>query len=668
MTPQEVGLLLRQNGRDASPSHAGDSSEASDVARPKRTELLAGVLGTCEHLRSTDSEQLDLVAEKLADGSRDVSWRLPYGDSGILDFFIALLSQGPLGPKLHIHALRLIGNSCADTDENRARVVDKEQLLAIIPHLKNESLIPFHIPVIYNILVDYDPAQILASKSGFSKELVTILSLPNISEYAVFVPYICKILALLVSQQGEPAVADPDTVGVLLGLAAQPVAKADVECFISLLGVAVAYLACEDFQTRLVSDNQVPLFLDAFHHLHAGLDIKDVGDDDLIAQIKKLRSSLLSTLADISGHDSFIKTYPLSDIVPQSLVVWARSNNPFLQAAACLALGNISRSDEASLALVESCKVHEPLVKLLADPAVTDGQLLHAACSFLKNLAIPPRNKPRLGDLLRLPCVPRLYSLDTTPQVQFAAVSLTRLLLLNCPPNARELCTPVELTAPHTGVGDIISLFGRSDAESTKLEAARCVAGICRILHSTPISEVLTQSYSTTGAFETMSDEDRRTDFYRRHPVHDALRFLITQDKWPSLRSEAWFILALMSRSKDGARIVLSILKDRVADGTLIETVTGQKPESMQTGTGSDHVSGHAADLTGTLPLETQQTDPKQRAPPLSKADGENALVLCTELLKVAESEMTPERSAMLQDLIKQGTRRIAANQAIADP
>lgn len=49
----------------------------------------------------------------------------------------------------------MTGNSCADTDANRARVVEGKHLVAIVHRLQDESLIPFTIPVLYNILVDY---------------------------------------------------------------------------------------------------------------------------------------------------------------------------------------------------------------------------------------------------------------------------------------------------------------------------------------------------------------------------------------------------------------------------------------------------------------------------------------------------------------------------------
>lgn len=42
-------------------------------------------------------------------------WRVPLGDSGILKFFLQVLSTHELQTDLKIQILRLIGNSCADT-------------------------------------------------------------------------------------------------------------------------------------------------------------------------------------------------------------------------------------------------------------------------------------------------------------------------------------------------------------------------------------------------------------------------------------------------------------------------------------------------------------------------------------------------------------------------
>jgi hypothetical protein len=138
----------------------------------RRTDRLRGVLPALAQLWWSDSDETDLVAEKLGDGSRDrklcsfrntvhhssfvapshvlflwstkasncspvllsittlfyhtyplhlksdkllAKWRIPLGDSGVLDFFLDILKGHDLRYTLKIHVLRLIGNSCADT-------------------------------------------------------------------------------------------------------------------------------------------------------------------------------------------------------------------------------------------------------------------------------------------------------------------------------------------------------------------------------------------------------------------------------------------------------------------------------------------------------------------------------------------------------------------------
>ena len=500
--------------------------------------------------------------------------------------------------------------------------------------------------------------------------------MPNIAEYAAFIPFICKILALLVSQEGEPARADQDTVGVLLSLASRDSAKEEAEDFIALAGVAAAYLADEGFQTSMIERNQVKLLLDAFHQAQAGFSTTDIDDEDTAAQLKQLRVTLLTCIADVSGNDKFAQKNSLSGEVAQLFVAWLQVENPSLQSAACLALGNLSRSDEASLSLVQSLKAHAPLIRALQDSNVTDSQFLHASLSFLKNLVIPAQNKHLLEGLLHAQGLPRIYSLDTLPQIQFAAISLTRLLLVNCPSNARIACLPSDLDAStptergQTIVGDIVSLFGRSDAEPTKLEAARCIASICRMLHSATVAEILSPGPAAGLKDLAIADqgnsqtEAKRSEFYAAHPVEDCLKFLVTQDKWPSLRSEAWFVFALMSRSPDGARLILRVLEVQAAGDALREAITGNKPvtkeevasEPLQL-EGASQPPQEMTSASSSLQLEPQQVDPKQKES-MGRVDRENVLILCTELNK--GNALDSAKRSWLQTLIQDGTRKLA--------
>ncbi|KAI9900510.1 hypothetical protein N3K66_004772 [Trichothecium roseum] len=689
MDPEAVEDLLTRQGSGVTPDEYDDLNETDEVIE-ERTKALDRVLATCRALwdngsENAKTEELAVVAQKLGDGSRDVGWRIPFGASGIFGFFLGVIGVEDLDQGLYLHALRLVGNSCADTDENRARMVENDRMQAVVRRMSDESLVPVCIPVLYNSIVDYEPAQLYASQIQLSKSLVELLSKPSITEYAPIVNYFCKILALLISQDGEASRASPSTVQVLLDLASQEPFKDDVEDFTSLVSVAAAYLGSEPFQTDIVTKDGLHLFLSIYHHVHTGFG--DVDDPGAEAALKQLRAGLLNSLADISGHDAFPAHHPLESSVPQTLLAWLKGANPALRTAACIAVGNLSRSDQASTDLVQKYSAHEPLIAVVADPATSDQQILHAVLSFLKNLAIPAANKPLLGGLLDPTCLPRMYALDTSPQVQFSAVSLTRLLITNCPENARRICKTSAGSGGGDGDGDdatiadsIVSLFSRSDAEPTRMESARSILALCRALHSGSPEVVLqdwdtdssttTTTTSTSSSSSASSYEEKRGAFYQKHAFSKPLSFLVAQEKWPTMRSEALFVLALMCRSKDGSKVVLSILDEDDGNNmkVITELVTGQKATETETAAAEQIEAGHEENqqdgssvddvtaLTTKLQLEPQQVDPRQQAT-MSKVDRENCLVLVTELLRHRggdrDGDMPEARRALLRELVK---------------
>ncbi|KAM0351931.1 hypothetical protein ACHAPU_002447 [Fusarium lateritium] len=650
VTPQDIIVLLQQEGSGVSPEAYDTTNETQDAVS-KRTKLLSPILET---LKSQDPASLEAVAKALGDGSRDVAWRIPYGDSGILEFFLDILaSDEQQSHGVKVQALRITGNSCADTDQNRARVVEGKYIVSFINHLQDKSLVPYLIPVLYNVLVDYEPAQRLASESRLSSHLVALLQSPNVSDFSPLVTYFCKILALLVTQDGEVALADPQTASVLLRLAASPDHSSDIEDFLALVSTAASYLANDSFQERLLTSKQADVFVKVYYIALTQFD-SELDDEETAKELGQLCTSLLTTLADLTGNDAFPAHYPLESSVPQSLLGWLKEPHVILQSAACLALGNLSRSDQASTAFVQKYQAHLPLIALLSNPEVAEAQLLHAALSFLKNLAIPAQNKPLLGDLLEPAAIPRILTIDTLPQVQFSAVSLLRLLLVNSADNVRQVTMPRTVEAEgssskHTTVHDVISLFERSDTEPTRLEAARSVATVCRVLHTTAVDEVL------SGWNSENEETQSRELFYAGHDFSQVLSFLITQEKWPVLRSEAWFVFALMSRSKDGAQVVAQVLTVSGALDALSFAVVGKATSDSQTPQIEAGLPEVPPAIPEELALEPQQIDPKQQAN-MAKVDRENCLVLCTEVVKNSET-LDAEQVSQLQSLIKQGTK-----------
>jgi hypothetical protein len=96
-------------------SQTTEDGAVTEQEKDFRAEQLKDVLGYIKQNKASGSDELDFIAEKLGNGARDASWRLPLAESGILEFFLSILPEDGLRQRLRIQTLRVIGNSCADT-------------------------------------------------------------------------------------------------------------------------------------------------------------------------------------------------------------------------------------------------------------------------------------------------------------------------------------------------------------------------------------------------------------------------------------------------------------------------------------------------------------------------------------------------------------------------
>lgn len=762
MTPAEIRQLFATAGPVSlaqddvvSPEAMSELLAAEDA---RRTAALQQVLVSVRQYWLAGSPNVDSIAEILGDSSRDASWRAPIGNSGLLDFFLGILAVDGLRQSLKIHTLRTIGNSCADEDSNRARVVASNSLGRIVSLLQDDSVLAFVIPVLYNICVDYEPAQLQACQAQLSRSLIGIVSGPRLVQCRAFLNIICKIFGLLVAQEPEVKLADPATPTYLLQLAVNPESALDIEEFCILVSVALAYLAQEPFQEELIRQDGAQALLTSFSDSCTKYDVAQMDPEDA-EEYKALGNGFMSAIADVVALPSFLDKYPLNSRPVLTMQSWVSNSysNVNLRTTGCIALGNLARSDESSTYFVQDVKIHAPLINFLSktygprplspDTASIEAppspHLVYAIISFLKNLAIPAANKPILGTLLEQPnpVLPRMWSAtDTQPQVQFAAVSLTRLLILNCSANVRRICCPLSpdpASPAHdkSNLNVLMSLFKRTDAEHTKMEAARAVAAICRVFHMTPdIESVLPEDWDLTevssvysGATKastssepspnapsvsTSSDKEssstpatdgpqgatrnRRARFYSVHvDIADCFTYLITQTRFPALRSEIWFVAAVMSRSTDGAQLVMRCLQPFEACRALVEAVSGRdlieghrlpggasllsedelltmtdstgapvslpsQDAALQTiDTSAATTPSSAGGITvgngiDGLGLEPQQADPAQLAS-MARIDRENGLVLIAEIMRNYAHFLPPFRRGVFEQLLQTG-------------
>ncbi|ORY61666.1 uncharacterized protein BCR38DRAFT_347215 [Pseudomassariella vexata] len=694
MTPSEVEALFESTRQ---PSIGTFEDEDGNIVltqeeKSRRVEKLREVLTSVQQLVAAGSEELDLIAQRIGDGSRDVLWRVPLGESGLLEFFVGLIGSTELRQALAIHTLRIIGNSCADTDENRARVVASNCLPAIVNMLNDDSILAFVIPVLFNICVDYEPAQVAAYKAGLNPELVSLISSPRLANAQSFMNYICKLLGLIASQEPEANLVHTGTPFILLTLATSPQSLADLEDFLGQLSVGLTYLSNPQFQDAFLNTPQsIPLFLHAFSKACVNFDITEA-DESEATQLKNVQSVFTQALADLSANPIFAASCPIGGPEVQTMQCWISTPCVQLQSAACLALGNIARSDDACITLVQTYSIHKPLVAIIADDSNTDAQLLHSTLSFLKNLAIPVSNKPHLGEagLLNANLLPRIWGLDTQIQVQFASVSLTRLLLVLCSANVQRMCAPLsdDPNSPaheRTLLHQLMSLFLRSDQEPTKTEAARAVLAVLRVLHSGPdAATLLPQSLSPSQTRNTVSSSwygpetevaqpatsskaskppppSHLGRFYKNHDtLPNAILYLSTNTKFPVLRSELWFVMALMSRSPDGANMVATCLLQIDLLRSLLETVGGKEAFEARN---FESAEGADSSMVSGLGLEPQQIDPSKKAG-MVRVDRENCLVLIAELLQRCPEQLRPLVKESLTEVLRTGGQLVLDDRA----
>ncbi|XMA10138.1 hypothetical protein WAI453_002929 [Rhynchosporium graminicola] len=646
----------------------GSDDEIEEVVdvedQERRTARLKGVPPLLAQLWWADSERIDMVAEKLADGSRDPRWRIPLGDSGVLNFFLEIFREHVLRHTLKIHVLRLIGNSCADTDENRARVVAGNYLGSVVAQLQDVTLIAFVIPVLYNICIDYEPAQKQASDAYLTKELVELISSPRFNDSRAFLGYACKLLDLMVAQASDQEHAPDNTSIVLLNIAADRELPVDMDDFIVIVNTSVAFLKHEKFQKALVAqgalDSTLAVLVDSYTRFDSHPSIPTVdsappSDLEDAKALSQMRTNFNQVLSDVSALPEYHEAYPVTSSFSSSLRRWLSSPQLQLKVCACIMLGNLARSDSTCEEFVHVSQVHKLVITILAD--TSDSQLLHAALGFLKNLALPAKNKDVLGDAGLFDVLPRLWAMDTLQPIQFSSISLARQLTVGNFNNVRRICKRLseDQDSPshtRTKLSLLIALFERTDVEPIKMEIARLVTSICRV-------------FNTGVGRSTEESETKRIQgtFFALHPdIGRPLGFMVSQTKWPVVRSEGWFVFALMARTDEGSKCISDMLQDVVVFQPLVTMLTGKalvdyqpsSPDPTPTTGLSLPVPAINHDLQ---PPESPQ--PHAQAAEMARLDRENATVMVSELLKNRGSQMAVLRRSLLEDLLRGGTELV---------
>lgn len=539
-----------------------------------------------------------------------------------MNFFLQIIASREFHDHdVLLHALRLVGNSCADTDENRALVVKGNYTAAILNRLSPE-LVHVVIPVIYNISIDYEPAQSQLAANKLVYILLRLIKDGALEDNEALLDFSYELIEMLAEQEQGIRESPGGTILLLLDLLSEE--GVALSQFVGLANCLMSYLDKERFQDICISQCMVDRVLSVLKQsLYIKADPSSNGDTKALAQ---LQLKINQTLSEVSASPKFSEVYPLGSPLVQTLKDWLASTEDQLQICSCVMLGNLARSDAVCEIMVRKMNIHTMLISILRSDA--RGAVLHSALGILKNLAIAGENRQSLGDARIIPAVSRLWGYETVPQVQFAATSIVRQVIISSTANISCLLglAPIDEDSSASGqtyLSSLLSLCEKTDSTPIKTEVGRIVASICRTI--VPKSRE--------------ADSEASTLLERLFTMHQSVALplgaMIAQSQWPVVRSEGWFALALMASSKHGTGAVIDCLQKLDLYPLLEET------------------------------MSTPVSDSADDADKLKAAkDRDNIVVLIQELLKNDTNALSASQRATLETLMRnhvarqlQGTR-----------
>ncbi|KAK4997432.1 hypothetical protein LTR60_007752, partial [Cryomyces antarcticus] len=209
-------------------------------------------------------------------------------------------------------------------------------------------------------------------------------------------------------ENGPQSLSD-EWVAVMLGLPCD--IEVEDDDFVILFGICLDYLREDVVRTYLVESQAVELVWNLVvvcDKRGSSVAYKIEGErehvecKELAEKMSAASEGILNCLSDLASTPGFRGEYNighpfLSDLVHVLLSVEliAPGRWHLLQpTGACLVLGNLARTDEICIRMVEELQIHKPLVHILGN--TSDARLSHAAAGFLKQLARPKENEETL--------------------------------------------------------------------------------------------------------------------------------------------------------------------------------------------------------------------------------------------------------------------------------
>ncbi|KAI8577275.1 hypothetical protein K450DRAFT_282785 [Umbelopsis ramanniana AG] len=521
------------------------------------------------------------LAELCANAARDQRTRGPLGKAGVIQTIAAIMELANAeGKEYVIQALRSFANLCFDEDDNRKLVAESGLIPTIVNGLSsnNPSLVRTTCGALMNLCIDSeDVIQEQVCDCNGVQALMKLLEPAQMDHgEEAMVNTAAKLLTIL--QENEKAVlqiAAEEGVSKLIDLVrySWTVDKLEDLDLLEYLSEILQHVLSENEYAQASAGKSLS-FITLLDFIEQA-EIADDADEEEQKQFDQICKCFVKAIVDVSLADDNLNHLYENESVLNRYLKWIEDANDEsvtsdMQTCAALSLGNLARTDEHCVDLVQKYHVEIPLLRLLKK--TTDLRVQHAVVSILKNLSLPKQNKQNIGSAGAIQAVaPYLdASKDMLKPVQFAVIGILKLLAVGDDFNATQIVTAepsvdeAEESDTISPLDRVVEFIQRVDDVAAKSEATR----------------VLVNLIKTAWSQENVSSVVLRERLCSIQIVK-ALAALVRSSKFSILQNEAIIALTLLFTQENNDAFIRDGLAVFVAPEESLSHVTDESTETQ---------------------------------------------------------------------------------------
>ena len=490
-------------------------------------------------------------------------------------------------------------------DNNRDRVISSEHFGKIPANLTHETTTYVTLACLYNISLDYDPAQHVLRENGLFLDLIALLDDPVLGQgdnshvdLSSMLHHITGLLSFAV--EAYDVEKSPDSV---LKTLFRYVVHGDptTEEIVSLRGAVVLHLKHDRFKRLLFDQDLFEKFLvsslRSFGYtgvsrtqLPDAFALGTPTDDDDTEDIESTQMSLIAALRDLSSLQMFFERYPFGEpAIIGKCFSWLDSDNPNLQLISCCVLSNYARAKEQwAQSLVVAHNTHLRLVQLCAPGP--DSRVALAALEFLLQLARHPGNRMRICkheflDMMSSIWLNAAADSGELIRTQYASVAVLLGLICDCPQAIQQLVAhraidtaTASSSGPDSYLQSLLLCFVGSKDKKVKFEIAKVIVEISKTL-----ARLVPASNRSQDDFVSASLDPEITwrECLSVNPAFATpVELLVSQTEDLGMQAQGYLTLVIVARQELGVVMVRDVILHRFVFEHLVYAVSKQSLSS----------------------------------------------------------------------------------------